>query len=128
MPDAKGKATRTTFAKRPEAPRGGDGWGGAPKGAGSHAERAPVFEAGNEAARGYHDMSKSELLAALDERKWLIAMGLEQAEMVQARALDSYEARHLGTPTQTLQHSGPDGGAILTSLTVTFRKPGEQQS
>ena len=128
MPDAPPRDAKGKFPKRPHAPRGGDGWGDAPKGAGSQAERAPAFEAGNEAARGFHDMSKSERLAAVDHRKWRVAMGLERVEMVETRAMDSYEARHLGTPTQTLQHSGPDGGAILTSLTVTFRKPGEQQS
>lgn len=94
----------------------GPGWGGNATGAGFDAPPHPPYEVGNQAARGYHDMSRSERLAALDERKWQIAMGEVQAEQVCMKALDSYEARHLGTPTQTLQHSGPDGGPIPTRV------------
>ena len=51
MPDAPPRDAKGKFPKRPHAPRGGDGWGDAPKGAGSQAERAPSFEDGNQLGR-----------------------------------------------------------------------------
>ena len=91
----------------------GTGYGGPAKGAGADAPMQAPFEAGNQAAKGYHDMSRSDRLAALDERKWMIGMGLVPNVLpVEVAAINSYEVRHLGTPTQTLQHSGPDGGPI----------------
>ena len=77
-------------------PAGGMGWGGKPQGMPEHAPAAPAFEPGNQAAVGYHDMSRSERLAALDELKFNIAMGRETADLVRMKALESYEDRHLG--------------------------------
>ena len=120
MPDTPARKRPPTSGTRKG---NGPGWGGAAKGAPPQAKMAPAFEAGNQAAAGYHDMSRSQRLAALDERKWQIAMGEVMVEQVAMKALESYENRHLGTPVAKQEHSGPDGAAIPTSLTILFRKP-----
>ena len=75
----------------------GAGWGGPAKKAGTDAPMRAPFEAGNDAAKGYHDMSKSDRLAAVDERKWMIGMGLiPNVQPVEMTALNSYEERHIG--------------------------------
>ena len=76
----------------------GAGWGGPAKGASvSRGEMQAPFLAGNSAAKGYHDMSKSERLAAVDERKWMIGMGLiPNVQPVEMTALNSYEERNAG--------------------------------
>ena len=75
----------------------GAGWGGLAKKAGTDAPMRAPFEAGNQAAKGYHDMSKSERLAAVDERKWMIGMGLiPNVAPVEMMALNSYEERNAG--------------------------------
>ena len=102
----------------------GAGWGGPAKKAGTDAPMRAPFEAGNDAAKGYHDMSKSERLAAVDERKWMIGMGLiPNVQPVEMTALNSYEERHIGKAIARQEHSGPDGAPIPTSLTIGFRKP-----
>lgn len=101
-------------------------WGGPAKGAGtSDAPPATPFGAGNKAAAGYHDMSKSERLAKLDELKWNIAMGLTKAENVQLAAAMSFEDRHLGKARQSMELSGVDGEPIKHdgTLTVVFKRP-----
>ena len=88
-------------------PASGPGWGGRAKGfEHNDAAKAPTFGPGNQAAAGYHDMSKSQRLAALDELKFNIAMGLETADMVRVKALESYEDRHLGKSPSSLQVTG----------------------
>ena len=94
MPDKPPKRPATSSTRKGN----GAGWGGPAKGAAaSRGEMQAPFLAGNSAAKGYHDMSKSERLAALDERKWLIAMGqVADASQVQMAAVNSYEDRHVG--------------------------------
>ena len=82
-----------------------------------------TFEPGNQAAKGYHDMSRSERLAALDERKWNIGMGLVKAEQVAMKAIDSYEDRHMGKAVQAVQHSGPDGGPLQIQTVTQYQLP-----
>ena len=75
----------------------GSGYGGPAKGSGADAPMQAPFEAGNQAAKGYHDMSRSERLAAVDERKWMIGMGLiPNVAPVEMMALNSYEERNAG--------------------------------
>ena len=109
--------------KRGRSPGNGAGWGGPAKGAGWIAKTHPPFEQGNQMAKGYHDMSRSERLAALDERKWQIAMGLQDVEPVALAALNSYEDRHMGKAKQALTIGGDqDGAPLKNEIMVTFRK------
>lgn len=107
------KITRPSRARKGNGP----GWGGPARGAEPRSEAAATFTDGNQAAAGYHDMSRSQRLAALDERKWMIGMGLlPTVQPVEVAAINSYENRHLGTPVAKQEHSGPDGGPIPTRM------------
>lgn len=86
----------------------GAGWGGPAKGEGSAGEPVP-FEVGNQVAVGHggHDLykllNKEQRLAALDERKFNIAMGLvADAQPVMVSAINSFEDRHIGKVTQPI--------------------------
>ena len=104
--------------------KSGDGWGGPANGTGSVAAAHAQFEAGNSVAKGYHDMSRLERLAALDERKWQIAMGQTATETVALMALNSYEDRHLGKAKQALTIGGEqDGAPLKNEIIITYRTP-----
>ena len=105
----------------------GDGWGGPAKGKGT-AEKAAPFTPETGAAAGaaprVQDRAalRAERTAALEDRLFALSQEAEREEtsVSAARAL---HAIYNGTPVASVQHSGPDGGPIPTSLTVVFRKP-----
>lgn len=91
------KATSTT--RRGNGPGKGPGWGGPAKGMPPRGEKAAAFEQGNTAAAGYHDMSKSERIAAHVARLERIADAAEaegrynEATTATTAALDRLEGK-----------------------------------
>ena len=99
----------------------GTGYGGPAKGPGADAPMQAPFEPGNDAAKGHHDMSRSERI----ELMTLHLMGLGRNADQQRDQISATigALRHLTDNVTKVEVSGPDGAPIPTSLSVMFRKP-----
>ena len=99
----------------------GTGYGGPAKGAGADAPMQPPFEAGNDAAKGHHDMSRSERIEHLTLH--LMDLGDNADQQRDQISATIGALRHLTDNVTKVEVSGPDGAPIPTSLSVMFRKP-----
>jgi hypothetical protein len=109
------------FPKRPSAPKGGTGYGGAAKGQG---QRVPLDEVRPLRWDKDNLAAKEEVAAQMRGVLYQVAMAGD-AEASRINAADKLLDRIEGKPMQRSEVSGPDGKALPAGIQVTFVRPGE---
>lgn len=98
----------------------GPGWGGPARGAGSRAAKAAPFTAGNRAAAGEHNMSRSQRRQALLDMLFNLARTADSEE-VQLAAIVAWLNRVEGEPVVQAIHIHSDDLDTLDDVSLEQR-------